>query len=85
MGKGYLAIMNSRRRTQILINALPLLDRVFDIVNNVCDEEQDALDNIPENLQSGSRYEKIEEAISFLEDAMDEIEGAVSNLQEAIK
>lgn len=85
MGKGYLAIMNNRRRTQILINALPLLDRVFDIVNNVCDEEQDALDNIPENLQSGSRYEKIEEAISFLEDAMDEIEGAVSNLQEAIK
>lgn len=85
MGKGYLAIMNSRRRTQILVNALPLLDRVFDIVNNVCDEEQDALDNIPENLQSGSRYEKIEEAISFLEDAMDEIEGAVSNLQEAIK
>ena len=85
MGKGYLAIMNNRRRTQILINALPLLDRVFDIVNNVCDEEQDALDNMPENLQSGSRYEKIEEAISFLEDAMDEIEGAVSNLQEAIK
>ena len=85
MGKGYLAIMNNRRRTQILINALPLLDRVFDIVNNVCDEEQDALDNIPENLQSGSRYEEIEEAISFLEDAMDEIEGAVSNLQEAIK
>ena len=85
MGKGYLAIMNNRRRTQILTNALPLLDRVFDIVNNVCDEEQDALDNIPENLQSGSRYEKIEEAISFLEDAMDEIEGAVSNLQEAIK
>lgn len=85
MGKGYLAIMNNRRRTQILTNAIPLLDRVFDIVNNVCDEEQDALDNIPENLQSGSRYEKIEEAISFLEDAMDEIEGAVSNLQEAIK
>lgn len=66
-------------------NAVPLLDRVFDIVSNVCDAEQDALDNIPENLQSSSRYENIEETISFLEDAMDDIEGAISNLQEAIK
>lgn len=77
--------MNNKRRSVVLNTAIPLLDRAFDIVSDVYYAEQDALDNIPENLQSGSRYEKIEEAISFLEDAMDEIEGAVSNLQEAIK
>ena len=53
----------------ILKTAIPLLDRAYDVVYGVLDGEQDALDNIPENLQSSSRYEKIEDAISSLEEA----------------
>lgn len=76
--------MNNLRRDKIRVNALPMLDKVFDVVSDIYYEEQDALDNIPENLQSGRTYEKIEDAISLLDDAMDNIEKAVESLSEAI-
>lgn len=67
--------MNKRRRTQ-LTEANALLDRALDIVESVREEEQDAMDNCPENLQYSERY-------SMMEDAVGELEDAISSIQEA--
>lgn len=45
-------------------------------VEELRDELQNWLDNLPENLQGGSKAEALEEAISNLEDV-------ISNLEEA--
>ena len=39
-------------------------------------EEQECLDNIPENLQGSERYEKTEEAVSYLDEAEMAIESS---------
>jgi predicted translin family RNA/ssDNA-binding protein len=48
-------------------------------IDSLRDELQNWLDNLPENLQSGSKAEELEEAISRLEEVLeffDEIESA---------
>ncbi len=52
--------MNNKRRER-LRNALKMLDSVVGIVESVCDEEQDCIDNCPENLQNTDRFERQED------------------------
>ena len=54
-------------------------------IEQLCDEEQDYLDSIPENLQGGERYEKSEEAVSALEGAVDCLDEAIDNIDIAIE
>lgn len=75
--------MNSNRRQKIS-SAKTLLTQAVEIVSFVYDEEQDVLDNVPENLQSSERYEKIENACSALENAQENIEAAIEQLNDAI-
>lgn len=74
--------MNNKRR-QKLSEVKALLSRAYNITDSVLDEEQDALDNMPENLESSSKYEKIEEAVGNLESALEKIEDAQSCINEA--
>lgn len=53
------------------------------IVEEVRDEEQDSLDNIPENLQGSERYSAMEDAISDLEQAISAIEEADGSIDSA--
>ena len=53
------------------------------MVSSVLDEEEDAFDNIPENLQGSERYEKTEDAIDCLNDASENIDAAIEKLNEA--
>ena len=46
--------MNKRRRSSIKI-AASYLDMAIDLIRDAKDEEQDALDNMPENLQGSER------------------------------
>lgn len=72
--------MNNTRRKDIkkLIEKLEdlqadmsvLLEELEDIRN----EEQEAFDNIPDNLQETERYEKAENAVDNLNEAYDEFE-----------
>lgn len=74
--------MNNKRRSRIdkAINHLePLLDAVRDILS----EEQDAYDNLPENLQDSEKGSVMEDCIQSLEDALDSIEETISCLEEA--
>ena len=74
--------MNNQKREQLKL-ARDYLSKASDIVSNVLDKEQDCLDNMSENLQYSDRYERMEAAISKLEEGLDNIEAADTSLSEA--
>lgn len=43
-------------------------------LSDVLDEESEAMDNIPENLQDSDRYLVCEESVDYLEDAINSID-----------
>lgn len=74
--------MNDNRR-KVLGRAKDLLREAAVLVDRVCDQEEDSLDNMPENLQGSDRYEKIERAVDNLREAMEHIESAQTCITEA--
>lgn len=74
--------MNNKKR-ESLKDAKMYLERASNIVSKVLDDEQDCLDNMPENLQSSERYERMEAAIDKLEEAIEQIDSAKENIDEA--
>lgn len=76
--------MNNKRR-KLLKQAAELLDRASGLLSCALDGEEDALDAIPENLQSSERYEKIEAAVDNLSDAADDIDAAVEKIKDAMR
>ena len=51
------------------------IDSIIDEIECILDEEVDYQENIPENLQSGCRYEESENASDNLQNALDELDG----------
>ena len=49
------------------------------------DEEQEYFDNIPENFQSSERYEKAENAVAALEDALSMFDDIADNIETALE
>lgn len=74
--------MNDKKRKK-LSRAINLLKQAYDIVDGVVDEESDDMDNMPENLQTSERYDKMESAIDKLEEALEQIEAAQDTITEA--
>lgn len=74
--------MNDKRRSS-LKSAIDLLIRASEIVSSVKDDEEDALNNMPENLQESDRYEKMEDAVAALEEAEESIENAIDSINSA--
>lgn len=74
--------MNNQKREKLKL-ARGFLSKASDIVSNVLDDEQDCLDNMPENLQYSDKYERMEAAVSKLEDGLNNIEAAEECLEEA--
>lgn len=74
--------MNNERRKK-LTNALSFLASASDLLSRAVDEEQDCLDNLPENLQGTERYEKMEDAVSLLESAIENIDEASDKIRDA--
>lgn len=75
--------MNEKRRER-LRDAVRMLTSVAAVVEAVCDNEQDAMDNIPENLQATERFERMEDAVDSLNDALEKIEDAKGHIQSAL-
>ena len=71
--------MNNNRRS-VLQNAKDLIIRAQVLIDLAMDEEQQCLDNLPENLEGGDRWNKMEDAI----DAMDDIRNALGEACECI-
>lgn len=53
---------------------LDIIEDIIDTTQTILDEEETYFYNIPENLQSGTRYENSEKAIDKLEDAISDLE-----------
>lgn len=68
-----------------LRDALNLISRAIIITESVCDKEQDAMDNLPENLQCTDRYEAMEDAVDNMNDAVERMEEAKSHIEAAIR
>lgn len=75
--------MNNARRKK-LTSVSGLLDKAIDIITTAAEEEQDALDNLPESFQDTERYEKMENAVGLLESAIEQIESAKEDIESAI-
>ena len=71
--------MNDQRRKS-LNGAIELLNKASTIIDAARDGEQDALDNMPENLEGTDRYEKMEIAVDNMEDAIEKIDRVVELL-----
>lgn len=63
--------------------ASALLGTASGLVSTALGQEEDALDNMPENLQGSERYEKIEAAADLLNDASECIDSAIEKINEA--
>lgn len=73
--------MNKQRRKAIG----DIYDKLIDIQSDlecIRDEEQEAFDNLPESIQYSERGERMEEYISDLEEALDNVGYAVESLEE---
>jgi|TARA_A100001011_G_C13546020_1_gene530486 exonuclease VII small subunit len=73
--------MNKARRKE-LAKATSLLWEARGIIEEVYSDEEDAKDNIPENLHESERYEKAEEAVYELENIVSEIEDIEARIEE---
>lgn len=62
--------MNQVRR-ELLEKARILLQTAEGFASAVLFEEENAAENIPENLQGSQRYEEMQEAVEAIEEAID--------------
>ena len=76
--------MNAKRR-RLLTKVIFYVDSALSLLDEARDYEQDALDNIPENLQDGELYEKIEQAIENLDSAIDSLSDGEASIRNAME
>lgn len=74
--------MNKQRRLQ-LTSLQHRIDEIKEDIENIMMEEQEYFDNMPESLQGSEKGTKSEEAISAMENAIDELDSVMSHLEEA--
>lgn len=75
--------MNANRRKR-LRQITEQADRLLEQLRAIEEEEQDAVDNIPEGLQGTERYEAMEQAAEILGDAADSLEDIINSLEEML-
>lgn len=68
--------MNKVRRTR-LASIKDKIEELQELLQDIIDEEQEAMDNMPESLQGSERYEAMEEALENLGFAADNIEEVI--------
>ncbi len=73
--------MNKQDRKE-LSEALAKAEEALDTIREISEREQEKYDNLPEGLQASDRGDSIQEAIGALEDAADEMEGAIESAKE---
>lgn len=73
--------MNKLRRKQIA-EAIELIERAKEILEEVRDDEQEAFDNMPEIFQSSERGEAMEEYIYTLGEFLDALD--IDELQDIV-
>lgn len=75
--------MNNTRR-KALRQLMEQMEELKDSIQELLEEEEEYRDNIPENLQNSVKYEIAEHAADSLATAVDDMEDALSSIEEAI-
>lgn len=70
--------MNKERRNRII----DAINRIEALIQDILEDEQEAYDNMPENLQVSENGIISEEAQDSLDSAIDALEEAISYLEE---
>ena len=73
--------MNKTRRTALRKLAVKLKEINYEL-ENICADEEDYFDNIPENLKSGERANESEEAIGLMQDTSIMLEDVINNIED---
>lgn len=76
--------MNKERRKN-LRDIADRLEELKDSLDGLLGEEEEYRDNIPENLQGSERYEKADDAVSNLEEAVNQMEYVIECIETAIE
>jgi hypothetical protein len=58
-------------------------EELKDVLENICSDEQDCFDNMPENLQGSQRGMDAEEAIDAMNEAIESMGNAIEAAEEA--
>ncbi|KMT62696.1 hypothetical protein [Paenilisteria newyorkensis] len=77
-------MMNAKRRKRIQ-DTLNILSEQLELLEELKNEEQEYVDNVPENLQGTERYEAAEEAAANLDEAYDLVNDVIEKLEEVIE
>ena len=64
-----------------LNRAKTLLQQVYDILNDIKEEQEEKNDNVPENFQSSERFERAEERVETFDEAISNVEEVIDNLE----
>lgn len=79
--------MNKQRRKALdevhtnLLGITLKLEEIKSDLDAILEEEQEARDNIPENMQSSERYERMDEICGTLEDGEWSIDDAIETIE----
>jgi len=65
--------MNKKRRER-LREVLNSIQAIVAILQSICDKEEDCVDRYPENLQNSEKYERMEGAVEYLNEAVDKLD-----------
>lgn len=76
--------MNAQRRRKIN-RFLAELEEMREYFESLVSEEQDSFNNIPEAFEGTERYEKAEEVLDYLNEALDGFEEIRENIENAIE
>ncbi len=74
--------MNAARRKRIADVGSKIAD-LREMIEEIKAEEEEAFDNLPESIQSGERGDKMQDAISALDDIIMDLDGAEDNCDTA--
>ena len=75
--------MNANRR-RCLIQIIEKATQLLEQLRTIQEEEQNAVDNIPEGLQYTDRYCDMEQAAEILGEAADTLEDTINGLEEIL-
>lgn len=75
--------MNKQRRNRIF-KMVERINEIVGILEATRDEEQEALDNLPESIRESERGERIEEYIDALDNAVECLIEGVSTIEDSI-
>lgn len=74
--------MNKARRKQ-LEEIIERIQGISEDLESIMSDEEEYRDNMPENLQGSERYEIAYNACYAMQDALDNLEEAISNVETA--